>query len=237
MQGRGENCRIEQTMQPVMPARRGDPDVHELDGAAVLFDVRSNAVHRFDAVTLFVWHACDGSRTTAEIAAAASERFQLDSDDAVAAVDRVIWELGERDLIAYGRAAAEADVSRESEYHPITSERMPSRDLVRGHARSAGLTRREVVRGGVTKLVLAAPVISTFFARSALASTVSPHGAGGCKNVGFSCTANNDCCGSGPLQTECEDSECCIKQNKGNCVEDEDCCTGLTCDGGGICRT
>ena len=50
-----------------MPLRRDDIVLEELDGEAILYDPRYGAVHRFNAVTLFVWDLCDGSHTMTDI--------------------------------------------------------------------------------------------------------------------------------------------------------------------------
>ena len=205
------------------PLRRPDIELHELDGEAVVFDARSGAVHRFSAATLFVWDACDGARDVDSMARALSDNFGIDRVEGAALTKKVIFSLSERSLLP--EAEEESETPEPGVRRNVESDR------------PRGLTRRELVRGGVMKAVLAAPLISTFFARPAFASTVSPHGAGGCRNVGYSCTANVDCCESGAGDTECQSSECCILQDKGTCTTDADCCTGLTCDGGGICRS
>ena len=92
-------------------------------------------------------------------------------------------------------------------------------------------------------MVFAAPVISTFCAAGAYAAASnpihagSPFGAGGCKNVGFSCTTNSDCCGQGTDLTACQATTCCVKSNKNGCLIDQDCCDFPTdtCNAG-ICN-
>ena len=94
-----------------------------------------------------------------------------------------------------------------------------------------GLSRRELLSGGVTKAILAAPVISTFFATGAFASGPSASaafGEGECKNTGYSCVVKQDCCQGGPINHECEAATCCLKKNVSGCVTDDDCCAEAT---------
>ncbi|MCH7885747.1 MAG: hypothetical protein IIC01_10915 [Planctomycetes bacterium] len=97
-----------------------------------------------------------------------------------------------------------------------------------------GLSRRELLSGGVTKAILAAPVISTFFATGAFASGPSASaafGAADCKNVGYSCTVVGDCC-EVSNNTDCEGSSCCLNPGEAGCDSDADCCQGKTCSAG-----
>ena len=94
-----------------------------------------------------------------------------------------------------------------------------------------GLSRRALLGSGVTKAVLAAPVISTFFAAGAYASGVSASaafGEGGCKTVGYSCRVPADCCEEGLENTDCENGACCIRKLKTGCTTDDDCCSTAT---------
>lgn len=223
------------------PLRRADLVLEELDGEAVLYDARCGAVHRFDALTLFVWEVCDGSHSAADIGRAVAAAYDVDADDALRHVDQLIADFCTRDLLANGcgtlskvprgqtegptvRAIAErsgaATAGRQPEgtCGPV-SRSVPHSDLP---------SRRAVLRGGAKKLAFAAPVVSTFFARPAYASNpihpaVSAFGAGGCKNPGYSCTTPDECCG-GAANTRCDGGTCCIKHVKGTCYRDEDCC-------------
>jgi hypothetical protein len=212
-----------------MPLRRDDLFFEELDGEAVLYDPGCGAVHRFNAMTLFVWGACDGLHSTAGIVNALTERYAITSDEARGHVERVVAEFRKRDLLQ------EEDAEPAS---VVSSERKPSKTQ-RGLDKPRGPSRRELLSGGVTKLVFMAPVISTFVATGAHAVASNPinpnysaTGAGGCANPGYSCTANADCCGGGTALTGCEGNVCCIKNNKSGCFRDSDCCSGLTCSAG-----
>ena len=254
--GRGPSVKHQGSQKPegsprAIPRRRGDLNVEELDGEAVLYDPRRQAVHRFDAVTLFVWDSCDGSRSVSEIASAVVGRFAVGQDAALAQVERIVAELGKRGLL-------EQDCATDDNLVPSRARQSQAKNgpdsaelttMTGGHTpdgRSparAGLTRREAVSGGVAKLVFIAPVISTFWARTAYAETSnpihpgSPFGDGGCKNVGFSCVFSSDCCG-GIGNERCEDNGgglvCCVRPLKPGCVLDEDCCDfpADTCNAG-----
>jgi hypothetical protein len=236
------------------PLRREDLVLEELDGEAVLYDPRCGAVHRFDALTLFVWDACDGSHSAADISRAVTATYDVNAHEASGHVVQVIAGFCTRDLLANGcgntaklpaerevgagiqavydvAGAAETGLQTGSLSAPVRRNPSPCRLL----------SRRSVLRGGAKKLAFAAPVISTFFARPAYASNPihpawSAFGAGGCKNVGYSCTGQGDCCYSGPDGT-CEDSKCCFKNDRGPCTSDNDCCSGLYCNAVNECAT
>jgi len=222
--------------------RRTDLDLHELDGGAVLYDHESGAVHYFNTTTLSIWSACDKPRTVESIVDILSEQYDIDRAKSHSVVEQVLDEFRTKNLLQVGgmqspsldseasnadaiRNSVEAvtplNVTREATEPPALSEH--------GNAQSRGLTRRQFVRGGSLRLVLAAPVISTFFARPAYASLgISPHGPGGCKNVGFSCTVNSECCESDGT-TACQDpgtgsKVCCVQHGRPGCLEDSDCC-------------
>ncbi len=222
-----------------LPRRRGGVEVHELAGGAVAFDPALDAVHRLDPRALLVWRACDGASAVEAIARQAGRAWALEESKARVLVQHIVDELYNRELIDdFGPprpTGLEHGAAGTGEFSPRVGPG-PAAPEERFNHRADRFTRREVVRGGVAKLVLAAPVVSTFFAQAACATQPSAHGPGGCKNVNFSCASNAECCGSGQNNTECENNECCIRLNKGVCQEDADCCAGLTCDGGGICR-
>ncbi len=192
------------------PARRVDIVVCELDGEAVLYDERSGAVHRFNETALTVWKACDGSRCVSEISQALTQRYALGSGEALTEAEKVI-----RDLEAKGLLIERPD--------PTTrpASRLPS--------------RREMLCGGTAKLIYTAPLISTFFASGACASGPSASAAfgtdgfGNCKNLGYSCTTNPDCCEESGDKTACRDiggptAQCCVKTDKDGCTFDTQCC-------------
>jgi len=233
---------------PRLPQRRDDLHVEQLDGEGLVYDPLSGAVHRLNATTFFVWNACDGSQSAKDIAQTLTEHYTVDIAEAMNVVSDVVARLyGEGLLEAHG---AEADDDGLNEEKPgantpgAHNETKP--DLLRRDGSSttgdrtpaATISRRELLGGGVTKAMLAAPVISTFFAAGAHASGPSASGAygpGGCKEGQYSCFVDTDCCQS-PVDRKCENGVCCVKLNQ-PCNTDNDCCpsAGSGCDGG-ICR-
>lgn len=237
-------------LSPIL-LRRNDLVFEELDGEAVLYDPRSGAVHRFNATTLLVWNACDGSHTTRDIAHALTEEGSIDWDDAGAVVERVITELKRQDLLQSSVPGAATglyvegrpDTNRDAE--DLRARKKAERgavcapgDSARSRSPARPLSRRELLRGGTGKLILAAPVISTFFAAGAYASGPSASAAfgdGGCKTVAYSCAVNADCCEAG-TRTACQESTCCAMHRQTGCTVDADCCNqGDVCNAG-ICE-
>ncbi len=201
----------------ILPTKRNDVVFHELDCEAVLFDQTSGAVHRFNETTLAVWNACDGTCDASAIARIIANKYALESDVAQTEVDNVI-----RDLKAKGLLIERPEPTTQP------ASRLPS--------------RRELLCGGTAKLIYTAPLISTFFASGACASGPSASGAwgAGCKNVGYSCSVNGDCC-ENPTKTKCQNvgpraGTCCIQHNEFPCTLDTQCCNvGDTCNAG-ICN-
>ena len=234
-----------------IPRRRDDLHIEQLDGEAILYDPRYEAVHRFNAVTLFIWSNCDGLRSTTEIANLLIGRYAIDRDSGLAHLERALAELAELGLVEHD-SATDGDPGPLADEHSATEATIDSPEATattRGYhpdrrpAEPRGLTRREVLGGGAVKLIFAAPVISTFCATPAYADASnpihpgSPFGLGGCKNVGYSCAIKQDCCGDGLELTDCVGNVCCVKANKVGCVFDEDCCDFpvKTCTGG-VCN-
>ena len=202
----------------VHPNPRDDLEVHELDGEAVIFDPLNGALHRLDAAAWSIWQRCDGTHSKKSIAKHFATCRGVDLDEAAAIVNETLGTFAAQELLQGG-----VDVDPESgDSTPVETSVADSEWL---HP-----TRRDVLRGGAAKIVLAAPVVSTFFVRPAYASTVSPHGAGGCKNLGFSCAGNQDCCN--PITTACQNNTCCVETNQPGCQKDEDCCGGDECIAG-----
>lgn len=233
-----------ESLSHAIPRRRDDLHVEKLDGEAILYDPRYEAVHRFNAVTLFIWNNCDGLRSTTEIAGLLIGRYAIGRDSGLAHVERTVVELAELGLVEHDSATDGDLVPPEDEHSP--TDRPELTGTTGGYRPDCrpfelrGLTRREVLGGGAAKLIFAAPVILTFCATPAYADASnpihpgSPFGLGGCKNVGYSCAVKQDCCGEGLELTDCIDNVCCVKANKSGCVFDEDCCDfpAKTCDGG-----
>ena len=232
----------QQTTPHERPLRREGLVFEEVDGEAVLYDPGCRAVHRFDALTLLVWNACDGLHSAADITREVIAAYDVDSNQALDHVEQLITELRARDLLANSRSTSAdnpegADegttVARAPEPTAETSAVRQSDDWAGPGRRSSSpsglFSRRTVLRGGVKKLAFAAPVIATFFTRPAYASNpihplLSAFGAGGCKNPGYSCAVNPDCCGYETESAACQDTVCCIKHNRSGCSCDQDCC-------------
>lgn len=210
------------------PLRRRDVVFHELDAEALAFDPKSGAVHRFDATTLTVWRACDGLHSINQIAESLASDHAIDLHAARALVARVVRELQGRDLML--QVGVESPRCERAVPGMVESPRTPGRLP----------SRREVLGGGATKLLLTAPLISTFFAAGAYASGPSASaafGPGGCKTVGYSCGNVTNCCDF--LDRGCLDQggpdgkECCVKHGASGCDSNEECCNATdTCVAG-----
>ncbi len=203
----------------VHPNPRDDLEVHELDGEAGIFDPLNGALHRRDAAAWSIWQRCDGTHSVESIAKRFATCRGVGLDEAAAVVNKTLGTFAAQELLR-GGVDVDSDLC---ESPPVESSVANS---------ALHPTRRDVLRSSAARIALAAPIVSTFFVRPAYASTVSPHGAGGCKNVGFSCAQQQDCCGNETLQTACQNSACCIDTNQSGCQKDEDCCGGDTCIAG-----
>ena len=241
---------------PCLSHRRDDLHVEELDGEAVLYDPQNGTVHRFNATTFFVWSACDGWRTPKDIALGVAEHYSVGADEALKVVRSVIAQLHEKELLQADHAdSADAGLAewKRSALTNTTGQGIatdvalstPKRAPVAQRA-DRGLSRRELLGGGVAKAVLAAPVILTFCAARAYAGASNPihpgsaTGPGGCKNIGFSCVVNADCC-EGGAKSACQDQggptkTCCVQSNQSGCVYDNDCCNTNDVCIAGICQ-
>lgn len=184
---------------PEQPRRRDDVHVEELDGEAVLYDPRTGAIHRMDAVAYSVWTACDGSRTCDDVCHLVATRHKIGGLRAEQCVRSALELLDQKELMIGSGATSDS-----------------------------ALSRREVLSGGIGRALVAAPVISTFFAAGAYASGPSASAAFGeaaCKNIGYSCGSATDCC-EGPPDRGCVSSTCCVENDQDGCVTDADCCVG-----------
>jgi PqqD family protein of HPr-rel-A system len=238
---------------PPLPLRRDDLHVEELDDEAVLYDARNGAVHRLNATTFLVWRTCDGTQSLEDIAHRLMSHYSVSADEAQSAARHALALLVEKELLDERPCVASHQgdgktrplktwvrQARDGPVAPIppasaTPLATTSTSATTGH----GVSRRELLGSGVTKTVLAAPVISTFFAAGADASDWrgSATGPGGCKTIGFSCVINADCC-EGGTDTACQDQggptkTCCVQHNRAGCLTDSDCCNqGDTCIAG-----
>ena len=111
----------ENTGPPLLPSRRDDLHVEELDGEAVLYDPRIGAIHRFNATTFSVWNACDGSCTSNEIAVSLAKHFSVETDEALRDVGSVIGRLDEDGFLNKEPSGTE-DIGQ-AESHPTLCQR------------------------------------------------------------------------------------------------------------------
>lgn len=245
----------QEMVRSTMPLRRDDLAFEELDGEALLYDARSGAVHRFNATARFIWDSCDGSHTVDRISHAVATRYAIDSDQAAAIVGRVIARFGEKGLLDAGSDVTDVvTLQTASTSLPGGSPQSDGGDSTSGaenasapeqarQTRGHGVSRRELLTGGATKMVFVAPVISTFIAAGAYASGPSgsaAFGPGGCKTVGYSCTVNADCC-ENIDSTACQDqglgfNSCCVQHNRVGCEVDSDCCNAPDSCIDGVCE-
>lgn len=212
-----------------------------LDGEAVLYSPELGSVHRFDARTLVVWKGCNGCHTLAEIVAMLSTQSEMSACETEEFVEQVVVELVARDLVVVkGGAEPNAGQSPTGKTAWTPDDRaIPTSLTSQGSDRV--LSRRELLTGGASRLVLGAPVISSFFATGAYASGLSASGAlgtdsgGACKNILYSCSNQNDCCNDVAARG-CENNagpgkHCCIKIDDA-CASDEECCNNRSCTAG-----
>jgi hypothetical protein len=74
----------------VVPRRRHDLIVEELDGQAILSDPVDGSTHRLNATALEVWQWCDGRRTTRQIAERLTARYEVEYEIALNHVDELM---------------------------------------------------------------------------------------------------------------------------------------------------
>lgn len=236
-----------------LPLHRDDVVFEEIDGEAVVFDPSSGAVHQFDGITLRVWKACDATQAPDNMARALSSETGKDGAVAETLVRGALAALEERGLIVNVATATNADslqdISADEACKPHSGN-PPHGTVNRAHAGTARATERTVTRRAflgrsATKIAYAAPMISTFCVTGTYAAgsnpihAGSPLGPGGCKNVGFSCAVNTDCCEVG-TRTACQDlggptKTCCVKHNEEGCIDNADCCNQSDVCSGGQC--
>jgi hypothetical protein len=215
--------------------------VEELDGEAVLYDPRTGAVHRFNATTFIVWKACDGMRRPHDLALELMEDFSVSASEALRVVRQAIDQLREKELLVEGpcEPGGTGDEAAPDRREITVSANQidalcPEASVATG---GHGVSRRELLGGGITTAIIAAPVISTFFAAGAYASGPSASGAygpGGCKTIGYSCAINTDCC-EPDTKTACQEGKCCVQPNESGCRGDDDCCNANDQCIGGTC--
>ena len=241
-----------QFRDPTMaPHRRLDLTVEELDGEGLLYDPRSGRVHHLNAVAFVIWSACDRGRLPEDVTTLTSNHFGMSAETARAWAEQALDQLRHADLLDEPRARRASErveqrrsTAGENEGNLVglqSAEIEPaSRDPQLG---PPDPSRRDFLDGGVSKFLVAAPIVSTFIASGANASGPSfssAFGADGCKNVGYSCAVDSDCCDGG-TRTACEDqggpvNSCCVQHNETGCANDSDCCDPLDTCSMGTCE-
>ena len=83
----------------VVPRRRTDLDVQELDDEAVLFDPKRGDTHRLNAIAYEVWLRCDGQSTTRQLAARLAGGYEIDFESALDDVEQLILGFAELHLV------------------------------------------------------------------------------------------------------------------------------------------
>lgn len=96
----------QENVSDAMPLRRDDLVLEDFDGEAVLYDPRYGAIHRFNVVTSFVWDLCDRSHTMTDIVQRLMQLGEVDPDEALDSVQRVIAELSTLNLLQGAPVAA-----------------------------------------------------------------------------------------------------------------------------------
>lgn len=90
--------------QDLIPAQRGDIELHRLDDEALLFDPLTSNTHRLNATAFEIWKQCDGTHKAADIAARLTELFEVSLADSQQHVDRMIRELRSLQLLVSDEA-------------------------------------------------------------------------------------------------------------------------------------
>ena len=81
------------------PRRRPDVTSRLIDGEAVLFDRATQRTHRMNETALVIWDACDGQRTTDDVARELADRFEVARDRALVDVEQVLAAFAQSGLV------------------------------------------------------------------------------------------------------------------------------------------
>jgi hypothetical protein len=84
----------------IVPARRRDVVVGELDGEVVFSDLADGSAYFLNATARLVWDRCDGRTTTREMATDITREYDVDLERALADVEQVVVRLAESNLLA-----------------------------------------------------------------------------------------------------------------------------------------
>lgn len=79
--------------------RRADLVEDELDGEAILSDVRTGGIHRLNETALIVWRWCDGRTTTLQIACGLTRQYDVGLEIALDHVEQLLVLFAEAGLV------------------------------------------------------------------------------------------------------------------------------------------
>jgi hypothetical protein len=74
------------------PLRRLDLLARDVDGETVVLDRNRRMIHHLNATASLIWERCNGDQSSAEIAAAIAEAFEVDVETAGRDVARILRE-------------------------------------------------------------------------------------------------------------------------------------------------
>ena len=85
-----------------MPLQRCDLRVHELDGDALIYDMKSADTHRLNVSAAFIWRLCDGRHDVDAIIKKLTGVYDVTPDAAREHVERILGEFSARNLFEAG---------------------------------------------------------------------------------------------------------------------------------------
>lgn len=83
----------------VIPARRQGVIEETLDGQVLLYDTRTDRMHRLNETALLIWRHCDGTTSHRDIAASLTTTFEVDFETALDHVEETALVLAEAGLL------------------------------------------------------------------------------------------------------------------------------------------
>ena len=83
------------------PKRRSDVSARLVDGETVVLDRQADMVHQLNQTASFIWHQCDGQRTTREIVDQVVAAFDVDPDTAEASVKAALQQFERLGLLEH----------------------------------------------------------------------------------------------------------------------------------------
>jgi PqqD family protein of HPr-rel-A system len=88
--------------EAIYPTRTRGLTVHELDNEALIYDPETGDTHRLNETALLIWRLCDGGNDIEMIADRLADNYDVELDDAVGHVERLLAEFEERRLVTRG---------------------------------------------------------------------------------------------------------------------------------------